>query len=510
MSDWYGTHSTAPAANAGPRPRDARARRSGSAPKLADAVRAGEVDEKRLDDKVRRVLALLDRTGRARRCRRSRRRGVDRRSRSTATSRGAAAAESFVLLQQPRRRPPLAARRGVPHARGDRAERRRRARDPGRRQRAGADASARSRRSPGSAPRFGDDVEIEHERGCTSYKITPLLDTRVLDGRSQVAYYAGRERAGEPVLVEDARPRLLHVDGSGRRASVPDEFSVRHHRHVSCRRDRARGRSALVQAGRARLLARRRGRRRQLEPDRAQRGVLWASGSAEVDGDGRSRRGRAATTLEVEAIPAAPALGGLVDRAARRRRRRPASSARSRSRARADAVVCVVGTDGEWETEGNDRESMTLPGAAGRARARGRGGEPAHGRRRERGVAGRRCRGPTTSPRCCSAGSRARSGATRSPTCCRGDVSPSGKLPTTFPVRIEDTPAFTSYPGEDGEVHYGEGVFVGYRWYDARDDRAALLLRPRALVHDVRARRRSRSRCARRGHRRRRCASTFP
>jgi beta-glucosidase len=49
-----------------------------------------------------------------------------------------------------------------------------------------------------------------------------------------------------------------------------------------------------------------------------------------------------------------------------------------------------------------------------------------------------------------------------------GDVNASGKLPTTFPVRIEDTPAFTSYPGERGEVRYGEGVFVGYRWYDSR------------------------------------------
>ncbi|MDQ1462990.1 MAG: beta-glucosidase, partial [Actinomycetota bacterium] len=49
-----------------------------------------------------------------------------------------------------------------------------------------------------------------------------------------------------------------------------------------------------------------------------------------------------------------------------------------------------------------------------------------------------------------------------------GDVSPSGKLPTTIPVRLEDTPAFTSYPGERGQVRYGEGIFVGYRWYDAR------------------------------------------
>jgi beta-glucosidase len=47
-------------------------------------------------------------------------------------------------------------------------------------------------------------------------------------------------------------------------------------------------------------------------------------------------------------------------------------------------------------------------------------------------------------------------------------VPPSGKLPTTFPVRLEDTPAFTNYPGERGQVRYGEGVFVGYRWYDTR------------------------------------------
>jgi beta-glucosidase len=49
-----------------------------------------------------------------------------------------------------------------------------------------------------------------------------------------------------------------------------------------------------------------------------------------------------------------------------------------------------------------------------------------------------------------------------------GDVDASGRLPTTLPRRIEDTPAFTNYPGENGVVRYGEGIFVGYRWYDAR------------------------------------------
>ena len=41
-----------------------------------------------------------------------------------------------------------------------------------------------------------------------------------------------------------------------------------------------------------------------------------------------------------------------------------------------------------------------------------------------------------------------------------------------FPVRLDDTPAFKSYPGEGGQVRYEEGVFVGYRWYDARAHRA--------------------------------------
>ncbi len=50
-----------------------------------------------------------------------------------------------------------------------------------------------------------------------------------------------------------------------------------------------------------------------------------------------------------------------------------------------------------------------------------------------------------------------------------GEVDPSGKLPITFPKRLQDLPANTpaQYPGEGGVVHYSEGVFVGYRHYDA-------------------------------------------
>ncbi len=50
-----------------------------------------------------------------------------------------------------------------------------------------------------------------------------------------------------------------------------------------------------------------------------------------------------------------------------------------------------------------------------------------------------------------------------------GKVNPSGKLAETFPARLADTPAYLNFPAEDGEVLYGERVFVGYRWYDRRD-----------------------------------------
>lgn len=49
-----------------------------------------------------------------------------------------------------------------------------------------------------------------------------------------------------------------------------------------------------------------------------------------------------------------------------------------------------------------------------------------------------------------------------------GDTNPSGKLPFTFPVRLEDNSAHAlgEYPGDHTRVIYKEGIFVGYRWHD--------------------------------------------
>lgn len=50
-----------------------------------------------------------------------------------------------------------------------------------------------------------------------------------------------------------------------------------------------------------------------------------------------------------------------------------------------------------------------------------------------------------------------------------GKVNPSGKLAETFPSKLSDTPAYLNFPGENGQVRYGEGLFIGYRYYDAKE-----------------------------------------
>jgi beta-glucosidase len=48
-----------------------------------------------------------------------------------------------------------------------------------------------------------------------------------------------------------------------------------------------------------------------------------------------------------------------------------------------------------------------------------------------------------------------------------GAADPAGRLAETVPVRLADNPTVGAFPGEHGHVRYGEGLLIGYRWYDA-------------------------------------------
>jgi beta-glucosidase len=54
-----------------------------------------------------------------------------------------------------------------------------------------------------------------------------------------------------------------------------------------------------------------------------------------------------------------------------------------------------------------------------------------------------------------------------------GEVNPSGRLAETIPLRIADHPSYLDFPGEHGHVRYGEGLYVGYRGFDAREQDVA-------------------------------------
>lgn len=133
----------------------------------------------------------------------------------------------------------------------------------------------------------------------------------------------------------------------------------------------------------------------------------------------------------------------------------------------ADVAVVVVGLDAEWESEGYDRQTMDLP----------RDGS------QDRLVEAVAAANPSTVVVCQSGSPVAMPWADRVPSVLQawyqgqeagnaladvlfGVANPSGKLPCTFPRRLEDAPAYHNWPGENLEVNYGEGLFIGYRHYE--------------------------------------------
>jgi beta-glucosidase len=133
----------------------------------------------------------------------------------------------------------------------------------------------------------------------------------------------------------------------------------------------------------------------------------------------------------------------------------------------ADAVVVIVGTNNDWETEGHDRTTMDLPGAQAELIERVCAANP-------NTVIVVNAGAPITttwaqgSPAVLQAWFGGQEMSNALVDVLFGDPDPSGRLPTTFPACIEQTPSFGNFPGEHGQIRYGEGVLMGYRWYEAR------------------------------------------
>lgn len=134
---------------------------------------------------------------------------------------------------------------------------------------------------------------------------------------------------------------------------------------------------------------------------------------------------------------------------------------------RSDIVVVVVGKDHEWETETSDMVSMDLPGQSNEL-------VRAVVRANPRTIVINQTGSPITmpwaneTPAIVQAWYQGQEQGNCIAVILLGTTDPCGKLPITFPRRIEDTPSFDNYPGENDVVHYGENIYLGYRFYNHR------------------------------------------
>jgi beta-glucosidase len=132
-----------------------------------------------------------------------------------------------------------------------------------------------------------------------------------------------------------------------------------------------------------------------------------------------------------------------------------------------DEVILLVGTNSDWETEGNDRVDFNLPGEQNTLIEKVLDINP-------NAIIVLNSGSPVNIPWVNKAKSILQSWYAGQEygdalfEILTGLVNPSGKLPTTFPKRIEDTPAYSCYPGENLQMSYDEKLLIGYKWYDRK------------------------------------------
>ncbi|RPA90564.1 hypothetical protein L873DRAFT_1717239 [Choiromyces venosus 120613-1] len=135
--------------------------------------------------------------------------------------------------------------------------------------------------------------------------------------------------------------------------------------------------------------------------------------------------------------------------------------------ASADVAVVIVGLDAEWESEGYDRQTMDLPKEGNQDRL-----IAAVAKASPRTIVVNQSGTPVTMPwvndvpAIIQAWYQGQEAGNALADVLLGTANPSGKLPVTFPKRLEDNPAYHNWPGEHRRVVYGEGIYIGYRHYE--------------------------------------------
>ncbi len=464
VSDWFeSVKSTAASVNAGldlemPVPR-------WRGEQLFEAVERGEVTEETIDTSVRRLLLLLDKAGRFEHPDVVEEQAIDLHERRALVRE--AAAEGIVLLKNEQEVLPLESKQVTsiavigPNAKVAKIT-------------GGGSAQVNSHYAvtpfEGIVAKVGEQVRVDYEQGCTNYRLLPLLETSLVMAGTQgsehgleVEYFNNGDLSGTAVnqdtqstsdimwfnLPEGVDPQRFSARVSGR--FMPQEAGTYTF--------------SLVSAGLSRLFI---DGREVIDnwTHQAPDVEYFGFGSAEVKAvvpleagheylltvEFARVQGRQLAAVRLGVLPPVPA--DTIERSAR-------------LAAASDVAIVCVCFGGEWQSEGFDRPDMELPGLQNELVRQVASANP-------HTIVVLNTGSPITMPwidhvaAVLQAWYPGQECGNAIADVLFGDVIPSGKLPQTFPVRVEDNPAYLNFPGENGKVYYGEGLFVGYRYYDKK------------------------------------------
>ncbi|MFL5734914.1 MAG: beta-glucosidase H [Chloroflexia bacterium] len=435
--------------------------------KLLRAVQTGEVAESNLDESVRRLLLLLTRSGKFEHPEEEPEQAVDRPEHRALIRE--AAGEGMVLLKNSSGLLPLErGRLGSVAIIGPNA---RAARIMGG---GSAQVNAHYQVAPFDAlvEKIGDAAAAGCEQGCTIHKLLPLIDpsdlyagTEGTEHGLRVEYFNGAMPAGDPVHVTAAPSTEFAWFGPLPEGVDRSQFAVR-----------AAGRFipdqtgvytfGIASAGLSRLYL---DGREVIDNWTAPTpgGNYFGMGTTEVQYQVELSQDQEYTlTLEFAGDPAlmlsAVRLGCLPPMPADLIERAAALAGQS------DVALVFVGLSSEWESEGFDRADLRLPGEQDALIEKVAAVNP------NTVVvinAGSAVEMPWLDKVAAvlQAWYPGQEAGNSIADVLFGDVNPSGKLPQTFPARLQDTPSYLNFPGENGRVLYGERLFVGYRYYDKLD-----------------------------------------
>jgi len=459
MSDWSGTYSTAPSVNAGldlemPGPTQVRG------PKLVEAVRNGEVDEATIDERVMKVVDLLDKTGKFVHPDEPEEKSVidpelQKLARQTA-------AEGMVLLKNEGAILPLSKKTSVAvigypggHATLSGG--------------GSASLNAQYEVSPLDGIKKECTAKVTYSFGVPTYNALPLPDAKEVSPIKFEIFNDDMKKAVETTTVEIPQ-RILQggqvpkgVNGNryvGRMTFTltPAESGV----HLV----------AISSPGKARLSIDKEEVVSKKESEHTDPiGYIFDKRSTEETVEREFEKGRkyqlqfdfwSARENVPEGSDFFMVNGG---RFGFLRKPETSMSQAADAAAAADVALVFVGTNKEFESEGYDRPHMHLSRGQDELVETVVAANP-------KTVVVNFSGAPVTMP-----------WSDRVPTIVQaffpgqecgnavadvlyGNVDACGRLPTTYPVKLEDNPSYGNFPGENDKIHYAEGLFVGYRHYE--------------------------------------------